>query len=92
MSNPFEVLEQKLENIETLLLSIKGEKPEQQKRVTYLTRIQAAEMLHITLPTLSFYTKNGLIQGSRIGTRILYTEDAVNEAVKAIPILRRMKR
>lgn len=92
MSNPFENIEKRFDTLEELILSLKGEKPEKHNKTSYLTRLQAAEMLHITLPTLNFYTKNGLIQGSRIGTRILYTEDAVNEAVKTIPVLRRMKR
>ena len=92
MSNPFEILEQRLDTIEELLLSLKGAKFEQQNNIVYLTRLQAAERLHITLPTLNYYTKNGLIQGSRVGTRILYTEDAVNEAVKSIPVLRKKDR
>jgi len=93
MSNPFEILERKLDTIEEILLSMKkGEGSEQQKTVRYRTRQQAAEALHITLPTLHYYTKNGLIQGSRVGTRILYTEEAINEAVKAIPVLRKRER
>lgn len=87
MSNPFETIEQKLTDLEGLILSLKDNKPEP-KKVTYLTRQQAAELLHITLPTLHEYTKAGVIQGSRIGTRVLYSEQAIQDAVKAIPVLK----
>lgn len=87
MSNPFETIEQKLTDLEGLILSLKDNKLEP-KKVTYLTRQQAAELLHITLPTLHEYTKAGVIQGSRIGTRVLYSEQAIQDAVKAIPVLK----
>lgn len=87
MSNPFESLEQKLTDLEGLILSLKDNKPEPKKAI-YLTRQQAAELLHITLPTLHEYTKSGVILGSRIGTRVLYSEQAIQDAVKAIPVLK----
>ncbi len=58
----------------------------------YLSRQEAAEMLHITLPTLWEYTKLGLIEGSRIGRRVLYSEQAIQDAVKSIPSLRYKRR
>lgn len=87
MTNPFESLEQKLTELEGLILSLKDNKPEPKKAI-YLTRQQAAELLHITLPTLHFYTREGVIQGSRIGTRVLYSEQAIQDAVKSIPVLK----
>ena len=54
----------------------------------YLSRQQAADRLHITLPTLHDYTRKGIIQGLRIGGRVLYSEEAVREAVKAIPTMK----
>jgi len=87
MSNPFEAIELKLTNIENLILSLKEEKPDN-KKSGYLTRHQAAELLHLTLPTLLQYTKAGLIKAYRIGTRVLYTEEAIQEALKEIPTLK----
>lgn len=87
MSNPFEAIEQKLTNIENLLLNLREEKPEVPK-TSYLTRIQAAELLHLTLPTLNQYTKAGIIKGFRIGSRVLYDETSIKEAVKAMPTLK----
>jgi excisionase family DNA binding protein len=37
-----------------------------------LTRNEVCDLLHITLPTLHNWTKEGLITGYRIGTRIRY--------------------
>lgn len=54
----------------------------------YLSRQQAADRLHITLPTLHDYTRKGIIQGLRIGGRVLYSEEAIREAVKAIPTMK----
>lgn len=92
-SNPFETLEQRLDTIDEKLSLILGRRDEKADAPTrYCTRQQAAERLHITLPTLHYYTMNGLIQGSRVGTRVLYTEEAINEAVKSIPVLRKKDR
>lgn len=54
----------------------------------FLTRQEAANLLKISLPTLNEYTRSGIIKGSRIGTRVLYAEADVDEAVKAIPTLK----
>lgn len=54
----------------------------------YLSRHEVATLLKISLPTLNEYTRTGIIKGSRIGTRILYAEADVKEAVKAIPTLK----
>jgi excisionase family DNA binding protein len=37
-----------------------------------LTRNEVCSLLHITLPTLHQWTKEGLVTGYRIGTRIRY--------------------
>jgi excisionase family DNA binding protein len=51
----------------------------------YLSRKEASKLLHISLPTLNEYTQKGIIKGSRIGTRVLYLEADIQEAVKNIP-------
>lgn len=37
-----------------------------------LTRNEVCDLLHITLPTLHQWTKEGVVTGYRIGTRIRY--------------------
>ncbi|MDH6312492.1 excisionase family DNA binding protein [Parabacteroides sp. PFB2-10] len=48
----------------------------------FYTRKETAAMLHITLPTLSRLTNDGLLQAKKIGSRVLYDAAAIDEAVK----------
>jgi excisionase family DNA binding protein len=54
----------------------------------YLSRQEVSNLLKISLPTLNQYTRTGVIKGSRVGSRVLYDEEAVKEAVKDIPTLK----
>ena len=54
----------------------------------FLSRQEVANLLKISLPTLNEYTRTGIIKGSRIGSRILYDEISIKEAVKDIPALK----
>jgi excisionase family DNA binding protein len=54
----------------------------------YLTRKDVSKLLHITLPTLHEWTKEGLIQSYRIGNRVLYRSNEIEESVT----LRKFKR
>ena len=54
----------------------------------YITRNEAAELLKITLPTLNRYTQLGIVKGFRIGTRVLYKLEDIEEDVKSIAIRR----
>ncbi|WP_019987544.1 helix-turn-helix domain-containing protein [Rudanella lutea] len=49
----------------------------------FLTRDQAAEKLHITLPTLHAWTKSGRLVAHRIGRRVLYNEDELDQSIRA---------
>lgn len=53
------------------------------KEPKFYTRKEAAEILHVTLPTLARITKDGLLISKRVGSRILYEADAIDEAVKS---------
>ncbi|WP_372751606.1 helix-turn-helix domain-containing protein [Labilibaculum sp.] len=61
----------------------KGNKPKDETK--FRTRLEVAELLKITLPTLHEYTKEGRIQAMRIGRRVLYSEQAVQEALQVVP-------
>jgi excisionase family DNA binding protein len=46
--------------------------PTLEKRDRFLSRKEAATVLEISLPTLSNYTKTGLIQGYKLGGSVRY--------------------
>lgn len=52
------------------------------KEPKYYTRKETADLLHVTLPTLARLTKDGFITCKRVGTRVLYDANAIDEAVK----------
>lgn len=52
------------------------------KEPKFYTRKETADLLHVTLPTLARLTKDGLITSKRVGSRILYEAEAIDEAVK----------
>lgn len=51
----------------------------------FLTRIEVAKLLKITLPTLHDWTKKGLLKAYRIGNRIRYKETEVIETINNNP-------
>lgn len=48
------------------------------------SRKQTAKMLCISLPTLHDWTKEGLIRAYRIGNRVLYKKEDINNALKVV--------
>ena len=52
------------------------------KSLEYKTRKEIAQLLNISLPTLNDWSKLGLITSYKIGNRVLYRTDEINEAVK----------
>jgi excisionase family DNA binding protein len=44
----------------------------------YLTRIETAKLLRVTLPTLADWTKRGILNSYRMGSRIRYKRSEVN--------------
>lgn len=71
MNNPFEIIDSRLSNIENLLLDLKHP-PASKQSDEYITRKEAADILHITLPTLNNRTTEGKLKGYRMGRRVLY--------------------
>lgn len=84
MTNPFEHLEQKLSAIQESLKSIAESINQQSPPLRLYSRQEAAEMLHMTLPTLYSYTNKGLIKMSKVGRKSYYTEEALREALVEI--------
>lgn len=74
---------QRMETMETNLERfINGHKPSPPD--SYITRLEAANILHITLPTLLKWTMEEKIKGYRIGRRVLYKKNEIEGAVTAI--------
>jgi excisionase family DNA binding protein len=49
------------------------------------TKKEAAKYLRISLPTLDSYIRMGFLEASRIGDRVLISQEAINKALKAMP-------
>ena len=47
----------------------------------YLTRKEVSKLLSISLPTLNEYTKTGKLKGYRIGGRVLYRADEIEDSL-----------
>ena len=58
------------------------------ENIKYLSREETAKLLKISLPTLHFYTKKGIIKSHRIGSRVLFLESDIQTAVKEIKNLK----
>lgn len=52
------------------------------KEPKFYSRKETAQLLHVTLPTLARLTKDGLITAKKVGSRILYDAEAIDEAVR----------
>lgn len=52
------------------------------KEPRFYSRKETAKLLHVTLPTLARFTKDGLITAKRAGNRILYEAEAIDAAVE----------
>lgn len=62
--------------------------PQPQPETEFITRNETAQILGISLPTLNDWTKQGLIVGYRIGTRVRYKKGEILDAVKQIETLK----
>ncbi|WP_100894441.1 helix-turn-helix domain-containing protein [Cellulophaga sp. RHA19] len=69
-----EVIENKLKNLN----------PPEKEGLKLLSRKDTAKLLCISLPTLHDWTKTGVVKAHRIGNRILYKLEEVNDALNSI--------
>lgn len=54
----------------------------EEKEPRFFTREEAAKILHVSLPTLAKLTQAGRLAAKRIGGRVLYDAESINEAVE----------
>lgn len=60
------------------------QRPPQKDKSKYLTRHEVAALLSISLPTLSRYSQEGIIQSYRIGSRVRYKAEEVDKALQVV--------
>ncbi|MFV0189736.1 MULTISPECIES: helix-turn-helix domain-containing protein [Empedobacter] len=53
----------------------------EEKQPEYLTRRQTASKLHLSLGTLDQYVKSGLITSYKIGHRVLFKSNEINDSL-----------
>lgn len=68
------------------LNNLKKNTEESIKKDQLITRIQAANFLNISLPTLTKYVKKGKIPAHRIGNRILFKKFEILDSLKEVQI------
>ena len=86
MTNPFQTIDERLSNIESLLLDIKHSPKEATDQPRLLTRKQVCDLLSITQPTLWEWTRNGTICAYKVGTRVRYKESEVMQTLQRVQL------
>ena len=66
--------------LETLRQELKQQEPEEE----LLTRKEVAEKLKITLPTVSSWSKKGILKSHRLGKLVRFKKSEVDKALKEI--------
>lgn len=83
MNNPFELIEARLNNIETLLLDLKHkEANDQPEGEQLLTITQAGELLNLSVATLYGYVHRSEIPVCKRGKRLYFPKQSLIEWVK----------
>jgi excisionase family DNA binding protein len=87
MLNPFETLDQRLANIENMLLEMKQEKADKEPFADLpelLTRRQACNILKVGYTTLDRYANEGKITRHRTGAIIRFKKSEILKNLKSI--------
>ena len=97
MNNPFETIEIKLDRLNQDITQLKdhlllADEPSSQKQDTYLTRKEAANRLRVSLVTLTEWVNRSKIKAYKIGGRVLFRENEVEEALARIVPLKYRRR
>ena len=65
--------------------------PKSENQTEYLSRAEVAKLLKISLPTLHEWTKLHWLQSYKIGNRVLYKLQEVQEALEKVSINKHKK-
>jgi excisionase family DNA binding protein len=85
-ANPlFTISLTKLEPIlKTWIWEVLQEVQPKEEMAKFLTRKEACEVLHVSMPTLSRYLNRGIIKGHKVGYRVLIGQEEINNALREI--------
>jgi excisionase family DNA binding protein len=61
-----------------------SEKPDKPEPPLFYSRYEMCKMLKISLPTLCRYVSLGILTGKRVGNRILFSQEDLNNALHEI--------
>ncbi len=87
MNNPFEIIEQRLSNIENLLLDIKH-KPTEEDKTENLTVKEAAELLKVSEQSIHNYIKRGFLPAQKVGRILLIKRIDVEQSLQEVKSLK----
>jgi len=87
MQNPFETIEQRLSNIESLLLDIKH-KPIEEEKTENLTVKEAAELLKVSEQSIHNYIKRGFLPAQKVGRILLIKRIDVEQSLQEVKSLK----
>jgi len=87
MNNPFEIIEQRLSNIENLLLDIKH-KPTEEEKAENLTVKEAAELLKVSEQSIHNYIKRGFLPAQKVGRILLIKRIDVEQSLQQVKSLK----
>ena len=87
MNNPFETINQRLSNIETLLLDIKH-KPIDEEKSENLTVKETAEVLKVSEQSVHNYIKRGFLPAQKMGRILLIKRVDLDEALTEVKTLK----
>ena len=87
MNNPFETINQRLSNIETLLLDIKL-KPIEEEKSENLTVKETAEVLKVSEQSVHNYIKRGFLPAQKMGRILLIKRADLDEALTEVKSLK----
>ncbi len=83
MNNPFESIESRLSNIESLLLDIKHPPFQETKNSEKLLTVkEAAEFLNLTVPTIYTKTSKGELPFMKRGKRLYFSSTELTDYIK----------
>ena len=87
MSNPFELINERLSNIESLLLEIKH-KPVEEEQSQNLTVKEAAVLLKVSDQSVHNYIKRGILPAQKIGRILLIKREDIENSLKGVKSLK----
>ncbi len=87
MNNPFEIIEQRLSNIENLLLDIKY-KPTEEDKAENLTVKEAAELLKVSEQSIHNYIKRGFLPAQKVGRILLIKSIDIEQSLQDVKSLK----